>query len=73
MEYPSLYTLCLTPELLYGFKGAVNRQSLVVSISLFFSFRGVDACGVAKAIYGQFCFPTWARASTFNNNNNIGK
>ena len=34
-------------------------------------FRGSGACGVAKTIYKQFCFSTWACATGFNNNNNI--
>ena len=39
-----------------GFKGAVNRWLLpwVVFSSV---FRGRGACGVAKAIYKQLCFP----------------
>ena len=33
-------------------------------------FRGSGAHEVAKAIYKQLCFPTWACAAGFNNYNN---
>ena len=35
-----------------------------------FSVAHSCACGVAKAIYEQFCFPTWTLAAGFNNTNN---
>ena len=38
-----------------GFKGAVNHWLLPWVV--FSSFCGVGACGVAKAIYKQLCFP----------------
>ena len=44
---------------------------MVASLSLFFQFfRSAGACGVASATHKQFCFPTWACAAGFNNNNN---
>ena len=50
------------------FKEAVNRWLLPgVCFSV---LHGAGACGVAKAIYKQFIFPTWACAAGFNNNNN---
>ena len=33
-------------------------------------FHGEGVCRVAKAIYKQLCFSTWASAAGFNNNNN---
>ena len=33
-------------------------------------FRGAGACGVAKAIYKNFVFPTRECAAGLNNNNN---
>ena len=49
--------------------GAVNRW-LLPSVVFFSVFRGAGACGVAKAIYEQFCFSTSACATGFKNNNN---
>ena len=51
-----------------GFTRAVNRW-LLPSV-VFLSFRGAGACGVAKAIYNNLAFPTWACAAGFNDNNN---
>ena len=52
---------------LNGYKSVVNRWLLpwIVFSSV---FRGAGACGVAKAIYNQLVFPTWACAAGFNNN-----
>ena len=49
MTFPTLFDSIT----LDGFKGAVNRW-LLPWVVLF--FRGVDACGVTKAIYKQLCF-----------------
>ena len=55
VEWHSL--LFFDPGMLDGFQGAVNHWLLtcVVFSSI---FRGAGACGVAKAIYKQFVFPT---------------
>ena len=59
------YTVFDTRTLEY-FKGAVNRWLLPrVCFSV---FRVACACGIAKAIYRQFVFSTWACAAGFNDN-----
>ena len=59
MTFPSL---CLTPEHWMGSRVQTKDLfSLVVG--------GAGACGVTKAIYKELCFPTWASAAGFNNNN----
>ena len=45
-------------------------QSTVWRVVFFSVFRGAGASGVAKAIYKQLCFPTWACAAGFDNDNN---
>ena len=56
----------------HGNAGLVQgcSKSLVASVNFFSFFRGEGACGVAKTIYKQLCFPTWTCAAGFNNNNN---
>ena len=49
--------------------GLREKSIVVASLSLFFSFRGTGACGVARQFLNNFVFPTCACAAGFNNNN----
>ena len=70
MNFP---TLCLIPE---RWMGSWVQSSVGCFLELYFfslCFLGIVSCWVAKAIYKQLSFLTWACAAGFyniNNNNN---